>query len=57
MTARHGEVAKHTGDGMIAVFTGASDALHCAVGIQQAVARRNRRRVGRSGPPVIVILG
>jgi class 3 adenylate cyclase/DNA-binding CsgD family transcriptional regulator len=45
VTACRGEVAKHTGDGMIAVFTGASDALRCAVGIQQAVERRNRRAV------------
>src|SRR5664279_1387058 len=43
VTACHGEVAKHTGDGMIAAFTGASDAVRAAVSIQQAVERRNRR--------------
>jgi class 3 adenylate cyclase/DNA-binding CsgD family transcriptional regulator len=42
VTTWHGEVAKHTGDGMIAVFTGASDAVSAAVSIQQAVERRNR---------------
>lgn len=41
--AWHGEVAKHTGDGMMAVFTGASDAVSAAVGIQRAVERRNRQ--------------
>ena len=43
IVAWHGEVAKHTGDGMIAVFTGASDAVSAAVAIQQAVERHNRR--------------
>ena len=43
VVAWHGEVAKHTGDGMIAVFTGASDAVSAAVAIQQAVERHNRR--------------
>ena len=47
VTACHGEVAKHTGDGMITVFTAASDAVRCAVAIQQAVERRNRRAVDR----------
>ncbi|MGZ6964427.1 MAG: helix-turn-helix transcriptional regulator [Acidimicrobiia bacterium] len=43
VTSWHGEVAKHTGDGMIAVFNGASDAVSAAVAIQQAVERRNRK--------------
>lgn len=43
IVAWHGEVAKHTGDGMIAVFTGASDAVSAAVAIQQAIVRHNRR--------------
>ncbi len=47
VTACRGEVAKHTGDGLIAVFTAASDAVRCAVAIQRAVERRNRRAVDR----------
>lgn len=47
VTAWNGEVAKHTGDGMIAAFMGASDAVSAAVSIQQAVERRNRRAVDR----------
>ena len=45
VTTHHGEVAKHTGDGMIAVFTGASDAVSAAESIQRAVERRNRHAV------------
>ena len=43
----HGEVAKHTGDGMIAAFNAASDAVSAAVSIQQAFEQRNRRAPDR----------
>jgi class 3 adenylate cyclase/DNA-binding CsgD family transcriptional regulator len=45
VTAHHGEVAKHTGDGMIAAFGAASDAVAAAVAIQQGVEQWNRHAV------------
>src|SRR5262249_30447720 len=42
VTRSHGTVAKHTGDGVMATFTAASDALLAAERIQQAIERRNR---------------
>ena len=38
-----GSEVKNLGDGLMAVFPSAVDALGCAVAIQQAVARHNRR--------------
>jgi predicted nucleic acid-binding protein len=43
LAAHDGVRVKHTGDGVMAVFTGAADGLNAAVAIQQAVERRNRR--------------
>jgi DNA-binding NarL/FixJ family response regulator/class 3 adenylate cyclase len=42
VTRCRGTVAKHTGDGVLAVFAAASDALSAAVAVQQAIERRNR---------------
>ncbi len=39
-----GAVAKHTGDGVMATFAGASDAIAAAVAIQQAIETDNRTR-------------
>jgi class 3 adenylate cyclase/tetratricopeptide (TPR) repeat protein len=41
--ANGGQVLKRVGDGMVAVFPAASDALTATVQIQQAIARYNRR--------------
>ncbi len=43
VAAHHGTVAKHVGDGIMATFTGAADAVAAAVAIQQAVDGHNRR--------------
>ena len=53
--ANRGRVVKHLGDGVMAIFTGASDALAAAVAIQQALDRRNRS--GSSGVPLEVRIG
>lgn len=45
IASRRGVIVKHTGDGMMATFTAAVDAVAAAVAIQQAVDRRNRRGV------------
>ncbi|MDQ1508024.1 MAG: hypothetical protein QOD57_5751 [Actinomycetota bacterium] len=37
-----GNVVKNLGDGVMATFAGASDAVEAAVGIQQAIGRHNR---------------
>jgi class 3 adenylate cyclase len=37
-----GAEVKNTGDGVVAVFQGAADAVSCAVSIQQRMERRNR---------------
>lgn len=44
---------KNTGDGMVAVFRSAVDALSCAVCMQQRVARRNQR----DGEPLAMRIG
>ncbi len=41
-----GTVAKHTGDGVMATFSGASDAINAAVAIQQAIDADNRNNGG-----------
>jgi tetratricopeptide (TPR) repeat protein len=40
--ANRGHVVKNLGDGIMATFTGASDAVRAAVAIQQAIERHNR---------------
>ncbi|HZR14334.1 MAG TPA: AAA family ATPase [Acidimicrobiia bacterium] len=52
--SRHGgAVVKSTGDGVMAVFDGATDGIECAVGIQHAVAAQARR----TGLPVEIRIG
>ncbi len=41
--SKRGTVVKHTGDGVMATFSAAVDAVAAAVGIQQAVDRHNQR--------------
>ena len=53
--ANRGRLVKHLGDGMMATFTGASDALAAAVAIQQALDRHNRS--GASDAPLAVRIG
>ena len=55
-----GHLVKNLGDGIMATFTGASDAVDAAVGIQQAIGRHNRTgaaalevRVGISAGDVV----
>jgi adenylate cyclase len=42
-----GTVVDHTGDGLMASFTGATDALGCAVAIQREVHRHWASRAAR----------
>jgi class 3 adenylate cyclase len=42
VSSHGGDVVKGTGDGMLAAFLGAAEALACAVAIQQAIDLRNR---------------
>jgi non-specific serine/threonine protein kinase len=41
ITAHHGELVKHTGDGYMAVFTRAGDAVSAAAEIQRLISTRN----------------
>jgi class 3 adenylate cyclase len=50
-----GRLVKNLGDGVMATFAGASDALGAAVGIQQALDRHNRS--GSSDVPLEVRIG
>src|SRR6185295_17991878 len=43
VAAHHGTVAKSVGDGIMATFAGAADAVSAAVAIQQAIDGHNRR--------------
>ena len=43
VVAHSGRVAKHTGDGVMAVFDGAADAMSAAVAIQQDIDADNRQ--------------
>lgn len=60
VAAHGGKVVKSLGDGIMAAFSGASDAISCAIAIQRAVVRHQRRdaaplavRVGISaGEPI-----
>jgi class 3 adenylate cyclase len=49
----HGSIVKGTGDGVMAVFTSAAEAVDCSVAIQQALARYRRRH----GAPLHVRIG
>ncbi|HYC23593.1 MAG TPA: AAA family ATPase [Candidatus Bathyarchaeia archaeon] len=52
---RHeGRELQHTGDGIMASFPSAAAAIRCAIEIQQALDRRNRRN---EGPPIRVRVG
>ncbi|MGH8974531.1 MAG: ATP-binding protein [Acidimicrobiia bacterium] len=51
--AGRGNLVKNLGDGIMATFTGASDALAAAVAIQQAIGRHNRS----SAAPLEVRIG
>jgi class 3 adenylate cyclase/tetratricopeptide (TPR) repeat protein len=53
--ASRGRLVKNLGDGMMATFTGASDALAAAVAIQQALDRHNRS--GSGDVPLEVRIG
>lgn len=44
LAATHGREVQHTGDGLFAAFESASDAVACAVGLQQRIAQASRRR-------------
>ncbi len=47
IAAANGTLVKTIGDAVMATYAGAADALHCAVEMQRAVARRNRRAAGQ----------
>jgi class 3 adenylate cyclase len=52
--ARHdGELVKHEGDGVMAVFASAADALSCALAVQQGLARER----GREDAPFVARVG
>jgi adenylate cyclase len=40
--AHHGEVKHYAGDAVLADFTTVSDALNCAVAVQQAIREKNQ---------------
>ena len=44
LAAARGREVQHTGDGLFAAFDSASDAVACAVGLQQRVAQASQRR-------------
>ena len=50
-----GRVVKGLGDGIMAIFTGAADAVAAAVAVQQAVDRMNR--TGKAQAPLAVRVG
>src|SRR6185295_5543866 len=57
ITAHHGAVAKSVGDGIMATFSAAADAVAAAVAIQQAVDRDNRRAAVQLAVRIGVSLG
>jgi class 3 adenylate cyclase/tetratricopeptide (TPR) repeat protein len=57
ITAHHGTEVKSLGDGVMAVFSAASDAVAAAVAMQQAVQRRNRQGSARLSMRVGLALG
>jgi class 3 adenylate cyclase len=48
LSATDGREVKHTGDGIMASFVGASQAIRCATAIQESVARHNEERPERA---------
>ncbi|UCD57755.1 MAG: adenylate/guanylate cyclase domain-containing protein, partial [Candidatus Hydrogenedentota bacterium] len=46
VASRGGQEVKNLGDGLMVVFTSARDAIACAVAMQRAVHRHNRRHEG-----------
>lgn len=52
ITSRHGVVVKHLGDGVLATFSGAAEAVSAAVAIQQSVEGEFAVRVGISAGDV-----
>jgi class 3 adenylate cyclase/tetratricopeptide (TPR) repeat protein len=44
LAAGRGREIQHTGDGLLAAFESASEAVTCAKGMQKRIARENRRR-------------
>ncbi|HEV8677864.1 MAG TPA: adenylate/guanylate cyclase domain-containing protein, partial [Stellaceae bacterium] len=42
IAARHGRIVKTTGDGLLAEFASAVDAVTCAIAMQRGAARRNK---------------
>ena len=55
IASHDGEIVKGTGDGVMAAFAGAAEALACTVVIQQGMDRRNRRNA--SAEPLTVRIG
>jgi class 3 adenylate cyclase/tetratricopeptide (TPR) repeat protein len=55
ITASGGHLVKHLGDGVMATFASASDAVTAAVGVQRALDRHNR--AAGSGAPLHVRIG
>lgn len=53
LRAHHGTEVKHTGDGIMASFSSASDALACAIAIQRAMCERN----AEAATPMLVRVG
>src|SRR5205823_4766367 len=53
--SRSGRVVKGLGDGIMASFTGASDAVAAAVAMQQGIERLNRS--GKSSEPLAIRVG
>jgi class 3 adenylate cyclase/tetratricopeptide (TPR) repeat protein len=54
VVANGGTIAKHTGDGVMATFTGASEAVAAAVAVQQSIDADNRRS---NTPPAQLRIG
>ncbi len=54
ITPRHGTIVKHLGDGILARFGGAAEAVAASVAIQQAVAGHFNVRIGISAGDVTV---
>src|SRR5215208_8305849 len=53
IAARHGRIVKTTGDGLLAEFASAVDAVACAVGVQEQMARHN----GGAAPAITFRIG
>lgn len=54
ITARHGTIVKHLGDGVLATFVGAAEAVAAAIAIQQSVDGHFELRVGVSAGDVTI---